>query len=136
MAIDKTVKKGIHVVVAAGNGNKDASTVSPAASPGAITVGASTIRDARASYSNYGSVVDIFAPGDNMISSSASSDTATSTLSGTSSSAPLVAGVAAHLLSTSGQMGTVALADAMKGLGVMGVLTGIPAGTENRLVQL
>ncbi|KAG8936609.1 subtilisin-like serine protease [Tulasnella sp. 418] len=136
MAIDKTVKKGIHVVVAAGNGNKDASTVSPAASPGAITVGASTIRDARASYSNYGSVVDIFAPGDNMISSSASSDTATSTLSGTSSSAPLVAGVAAYLLSTSGQMGTVALADVMKGLGVMGVLTGIPAGTENRLVQL
>lgn len=55
--------------VAAGNSNVDAANTSPARAPAVVTVGASTIADARASFSNYGSVVDIFAPGQNVISS-------------------------------------------------------------------
>lgn len=55
--------------VAAGNDNKDAATTSPARAPGVIAVGASTIADVRASFSNFGAVVDIFAPGQNIISS-------------------------------------------------------------------
>ena len=60
--------QGIHVTVAAGNNNADAGSFSPARAPSAITVGASTIADARASFSNYGTIVDIFAPGQNVIS--------------------------------------------------------------------
>lgn len=75
---------GIHVVAAAGNSNTDASGTSPARVPSAVTVGATTIADARASYSNFGSAVDVFAPGDNVISTWISSATATNTHSGTS----------------------------------------------------
>lgn len=59
---------GVHVAVAAGNSNKNAKDTSPARAPTAITVAASTINDARASFSNYGAVVDVFAPGESIIS--------------------------------------------------------------------
>jgi cerevisin len=75
---------GIHVTVAAGNDNWDAINTSPARTPSAITVGASTITDTKASFSNYGSIVDIFAPGQNVISSWIGSTTATNNISGTS----------------------------------------------------
>lgn len=67
-ASSQLTAQGIHVTVAAGNNNADASSFSPARAPSAITVGASTIADARASFSNFGSIVDIFAPGQNVIS--------------------------------------------------------------------
>ena len=57
------INAGIHVVVAAGNGNEDAGGTTPAHLPGAITVGACTIKNRRAYFSNYGAVVDVFAPG-------------------------------------------------------------------------
>ncbi|KAL0948477.1 hypothetical protein HGRIS_011046 [Hohenbuehelia grisea] len=67
-AVDALTGAGVHVVVAAGNDNSDAKDYSPARVPSAITVGASNIKDARASFSNYGEIVDIFAPGEQIIS--------------------------------------------------------------------
>lgn len=62
-AVDAAVDDGLHFAVAAGNDNKDACAYSPAASVNAITVGASTIADERAYFSNHGKCVDILAPG-------------------------------------------------------------------------
>jgi cerevisin len=84
LIVFKLTGRGIHVVIAAGNENSDALSVSPARVLSAITVGATTIADARTSSSNFGSVVDIFAPGQNVISAWIGSTTATATLSGTS----------------------------------------------------
>ena len=99
-AIDRAYADGITVVVAAGNSNVDACTVSPASNKvSALTVGATTSTDARASYSNYGSCLDMFAPGSNITSAWYSSTTATSSLSGTSMASPHVAGLAARYLS-------------------------------------
>jgi len=66
--LSQLTNAGIHVVAAAGNSNTDASGFSPGRAPSAITVGATTIADAKTSPSNYGSVVDIWAPGQNVIS--------------------------------------------------------------------
>lgn len=78
------ISKGVHVTIAAGNENTDAENSSPARVEEAITVGASTVADARASFSNYGPLVDIFAPGLSVTSAWIGSNTATNTISGTS----------------------------------------------------
>lgn len=83
-AVNSAINAGIFVSVAAGNSNTDASTTSPARVAAAFTVGSSNIADARSSFSNYGSVVDIFAPGEYVISSWIGSTTATNNISGTS----------------------------------------------------
>jgi oryzin len=83
-AVASTVNSGVTVVVAAGNSNDDASNYSPASEPSAITVGAIDQTDARASFSSYGSVLDVFAPGVNVRSSWIGSTSATNTISGTS----------------------------------------------------
>lgn len=80
------------MVVAAGNDNADACNTSPARAPGAITVGATTQSDSRASFSNWGTCVDIFAPGYQILSTYHTSNSATATLSGTSMACPHVAG--------------------------------------------
>lgn len=127
---------GIHVAVAAGNDNWDAVNTSPARTPSAVTVGASTITDTKASFSNYGSIVDIFAPGQNVISSWIGSTTATNNISGTSMATPHIAGLIAYLIGKDGN-GTPAEIEAkLKALSVGGVLTGIPSGTANSLAQL
>ncbi len=89
---------GLTVVVAAGNSNADACTVSPARVQGALTVGASTEIDQRAYFSNYGACVDVFAPGTNILSDWYSTPTATAVSSGTSQAVPFVSGVAALCL--------------------------------------
>jgi cerevisin len=87
--------------VAAGNDNKDACDYSPARAEKAITVGASTIFDERAYFSNFGKCVDVFAPGLNIESIWIGSDRATNTISGTSMASPHVAGLSAYFLSQS-----------------------------------
>ncbi|ODV79117.1 vacuolar protease B [Suhomyces tanzawaensis NRRL Y-17324] len=97
--VDAAVNAGIHFAVAAGNENQDACNTSPASSEKAITVGASTISDARAYFSNYGKCVDIFGPGLNILSTYIGSETATATLSGTSMASPHIAGLLSYYLS-------------------------------------
>lgn len=97
-AVANVVSRGIPVAVAAGNSNVDACTSSPAREPSAITVGATASNDARASYSNWGKCLDVFAPGSSITSAGISGDTAVTTMSGTSMAAPHVAGNAALLL--------------------------------------
>jgi subtilisin family serine protease len=92
------INSGVQVTVSAGNNTTDACTASPASTAEAITVAASTSTDARASFSNFGACVDLFAPGARIVSAYHTSNTATANLSGTSMSAPHVAGVAAILL--------------------------------------
>lgn len=95
-AVASAVGTGMTFVVAAGNDNANAANYSPASEASAITVGATTSANARASYSNYGSVLDIFAPGSSILSSWIGSTTATNTISGTSMATPHVAGAAAY----------------------------------------
>ncbi|KAH8835576.1 serine protease [Flagelloscypha sp. PMI_526] len=134
-AVASTTAAGVHVVVAAGNSNTDAGSTSPARAPSAVTVGASTIADARASFSNYGSVVDIWAPGQDVISAYSTSDTATASLSGTSMATPHVAGLVAYLISVTGEKTPAAMTTYLQSLSLKSVLTGIPSGTVNYLAH-
>ena len=97
-AVANVVSRGISVAVAAGNSNVDACNSSPAREPSAISVGATASNDARASYSNWGRCLDIFAPGSSITSAGIYSNTSVTTMSGTSMAAPHVAGNVALLL--------------------------------------
>ncbi|SJM85820.1 related to Cerevisin [Zygosaccharomyces bailii] len=99
LAVNAAVKAGLNFAVAAGNEDQDACNTSPASAEGPITVGASTLSDDRAYFSNWGSCVDVFAPGLNILSTYIGSETATATLSGTSMASPHVAGLLAYFLS-------------------------------------
>ncbi|MCI0390006.1 MAG: S8 family peptidase [Acidobacteria bacterium] len=97
-AVRDCIAAGVTCVVAAGNSNMDASNFSPARVTEAITVGATDSSDTRASFSNFGSVLDVFAPGVDITSAWTGSDTATNTIPGTSMAAPHVTGVVALYL--------------------------------------
>lgn len=99
MAVNAAVDAGVHFAVAAGNDNRDACDYSPASAEKAVTVGASTIEDERAWFSNYGKCVDVFAPGKDITSAWIGSNVATNTISGTSMASPHVCGLMAYLLS-------------------------------------
>ncbi|KAG8742926.1 serine protease [Ceratobasidium sp. 414] len=103
-AVNNAVKNGMHFAVAAGNDNKDACNYSPAAAELAVTVGASTLSDDRAYFSNHGPCVDVFAPGLNILSTWIGSSTATNVISGTSMASPHTAGMLAYLLSIHGSV--------------------------------
>lgn len=97
-AVRNSIADGVVYAIAAGNSNRNACNFSPARTAEAITVGATTSTDARASYSNKGSCLDLFAPGSSITSAWITSNTATNTISGTSMATPHVTGVAALYL--------------------------------------
>jgi subtilisin family serine protease len=99
-AVNRLISDGVSMSVAAGNSNANACNSSPARVPAAITVAASTINDALASFSNRGNCVDIIAPGNQIPGAWSTSNTATMTISGTSMASPHSAGAAAKLLQT------------------------------------
>ncbi len=133
-AVTNSINSGVTYAIAAGNSNTNASTSSPARVGAAMTVGSSTINDARSSFSNFGSVVDIFAPGSSITSAWSTSDTATNTISGTSMATPHVAGVAARYLQTHVTASPATVRNAIVAAASLNKLSGIPTGTANRLL--
>ncbi|KIF07670.1 serine protease, partial [Streptomyces sp. RSD-27] len=135
-AVRNSIASGITYGVAAGNESTDASTKSPARVAEAITVGATTSTDAKASYSNYGSVLDIFAPGSSITSSWGTGDTATNTISGTSMATPHVVGAAALYLSQNPSSTPAQVRDGLVAAATPNVVTGPGTGSPNRLLNV
>lgn len=133
-AVASAIQAGVTFAIAAGNSNANACNYSPASTTTAITVGATQSNDARASFSNYGSCVDIFAPGVSITSAWYSSNTATNTISGTSMATPHVAGVVALYLQTHPSASPSAVDTALKNLATTGKVTSPGSGSPNRLL--
>ena len=133
-SVNNLANSGVPIAVAAGNSNVDACGTSPARAANAITVGATTTTDARASFSNFGTCLDIFAPGSGILSSWFSSDTATATLSGTSMASPHVAGVAALYKQFSPGASSTTVRNAIVNGSTTNVVTSAGTGSPNRLL--
>jgi aqualysin 1 len=133
-AVAGAVAHGVTVVVAAGNSTDDACHYSPASEPSAITVGATTRSDAQASYSNFGTCVDLYAPGSAILSDWITSPTAMNTISGTSMATPHVTGVAALVLENSPDASPRSVTAFLKANATPNRLTGLGAGSPNLLL--
>jgi subtilisin family serine protease len=133
-AVNRAVAAGIVFGVAGGNSNANACNYSPARAANAITVGATTSTDARASYSNYGSCLDIFAPGSSITSAWYTSSTATNTISGTSMATPHVVGAAALVLGATPGATPAQVAATLTGSATTGVVTSAGTGSPNLLL--
>lgn len=134
-AVEKLYAAGITPVIAAGNSNVDACGTSPAGAPKAITVGASDINDARASFSNYGECVDVFAPGVNIISDKNTDPTGSTSMSGTSMATPHVSGLAALYLSGHQSATPAEVTSAIKTGGLAGAVANAQSTLGNILIN-
>jgi subtilisin family serine protease len=133
-AVRSSVASGVTYAIAAGNSNANACNSSPARVATALTVGATTSTDARASFSNFGSCVDIFAPGVSITSDWFSSTTATNTISGTSMATPHVAGAAALVLANNPGFSAAQVASALTTAATPNVVGNPGSGSPNRLL--
>ncbi|TLD26542.1 hypothetical protein PspLS_04323 [Pyricularia sp. CBS 133598] len=124
---------GHFLAVAAGNSNANAANFSPASEPSACTVGATTSSDAKASYSNYGALVDVFAPGSGVLSAWIGGTSASRSIDGTSMASPHIAGLGAYFLALRGPQTPAALCSYIASNANRGVITGLPSGTVNAL---
>ena len=134
-AVNNLSSSGVFVAVAAGNSNADACNYSPASASSAFTTAASTKTDYKASYSNYGSCVDAYAPGSSIKSAwIGSGTTETRTISGTSMASPHVAGVSALIKHRYGDISSSSVTSYIINAATTGVIQGNPSGTPNRLL--
>lgn len=133
-ALQTVINDGVTAVAAAGNSATDACGTSPARLSAAVTVAASDSADRQASFSNFGSCVDLYAPGVGITSAAHTSSTATASMSGTSMATPHVTGVAAAMLSQSPGLTPAQVASALASNATAGLITSAGAGTPNRLL--
>jgi uncharacterized repeat protein (TIGR01451 family) len=132
-AIARASAKGVVFAVAAGNYNYDACAYSPASAPAALTAAATHSQDGRASYSNFGSCVDLFAPGSGIRSASNADDSSSRLMSGTSMASPHVAGAAALFLGENPWASASEVADALSSAATPDRISD-PKGSPNRLL--
>jgi subtilisin family serine protease len=125
---------GVFVAVAAGNDNRNACNYSPASATGVMTVAASTSTDAKAGYSNFGSCVNLYAPGSSITSAWHNNDGATKTISGTSMASPHVAGVAALYKATFGDATQSTINSWLANNATGNTISGNVSGTPNLLL--
>jgi subtilisin family serine protease len=135
-AVTNSINSGVSYAIAAGNSSANACNYSPARTASAITVGATTNTDARASFSNYGTCLDIFAPGQNITSDWSTGDTATNTISGTSMAAPHVAGGAALYLAANPTATPATVRNALVAAATPNVVTNPGTGSPNLLLYV
>ncbi|MEU8383414.1 S8 family peptidase [Streptosporangium sp. NPDC048865] len=135
-AVSNSIASGIVYALAAGNESTNACNRSPARLPAAITVGATTSTDARASYSNFGTCLDLFAPGSAITSAWNTNDTAANTINGTSMASPHVAGAAALVLSGSPAATPAQVRDTIVTAATPGVVTSPGTGSPNLLLYI
>lgn len=131
-AVTNLVNRGVFIAVAAGNSGTAACNASPASAAGVLTVAASDRTDARASFSNYGSCVEVYAPGVNITSAWLNGGTAT--ISGTSMASPHAAGVAALYKATYGDVASATIVNWIVGNATTNAIKSNPAGTPNKLL--
>jgi PKD repeat protein len=133
-AVANSIAAGVTYVVSSGNASIDACSQSPASLPAALTVNASTSTDARASFSNFGTCTDLFAPGVGILSTWNSSNSATGTLSGTSMATPHVTGAAALFLELNPNATPSQIASALLSNATAGAISNPGSGSPNRLL--
>src|SRR4029079_2745614 len=133
-AVANSIAAGVSYSIAAGNSNADACSSSPARVASANTIGATTSTDARSSFSNFGTCVDLFAPGSSITSSWSTSDTATNTISGTSMATPHVTGALALYLQANQSAAPATVAAAIAGNATTNAISNPGTGSPNRLL--